>query len=90
MNPLDRVRVTLVLAILLVIPAGRAWLNGDMRTADFAWRYLAALVLAWLGTALIARLLDTYRRAGELHEAPAVVPQRRHGDDTDRDGTRTP
>ncbi len=65
-----RVRVTLAIAIVLVLPASRSWLDGAMSTADLAWRYLAALLLAWLGTGVLARVIDGYRDSPADSEPP--------------------
>ncbi len=78
-----RLRISLVCALVVIAPAGREWLDGRLPTAGIAWRYLAALLLAWMGSGILLRIAATYRPVGRLHEAVSASPARRRSDHRD-------
>jgi hypothetical protein len=81
-----RLRAVVAIAFVVTLPAGRAWVSGDVGTASLLSRYAIALVLAWLGTGLLWWLHRTY--SGPPHEPVALpvaapTPRRRRDDARD-------
>ena len=75
-----RSRLTLALAVAATAPAVPGWLHDDLATERFALHFLLAALAAWVGTGLLARLVDGYRVAALQNRTAEPRPGRRHDD----------